>query len=242
MLASDSGWNSHRPRLTHSPLQCYSGLLTVVFVFWFLKDEGTAAARVSTHLRLLSQQLIFHRSLFLYRHSFLVLFEILSFPGLKVEPRVSEGTNLRQQSLDKRMEFILKEKQRELRTASEASHLGGGRKGKDGPRGRPETRLELQCDVSTDGYRVKGQRRRYQQRSHLLLLPGDAEFVSQQDLAPAHTGSGTTVYPVLDGAENCPFLTFLSFASSHVQRKPLKHIRRCVANLQHGECNFELNC
>lgn len=77
-----------------------------ILVEWMLSP-----VTVGTHLCLLPQQLILHSSFFLYRHSFLVFFEILSFPGLKVEPSVGEGTNLGQQSLDEWMELILRGEQ-----------------------------------------------------------------------------------------------------------------------------------
>lgn len=60
-----------------------------------------------SHLCLLPQQLVFDSSFFFFSHSFLVLFEVFPFPGLKVEPCVGEGTNLGQQSLNEWMEFIL---------------------------------------------------------------------------------------------------------------------------------------
>jgi len=60
-----------------------------------------------SHLCLLPQQFIFDSSLFFFSHPFLMLFEVLPFPGLEVEPCVGKGTDLGQQSLNERMKFIL---------------------------------------------------------------------------------------------------------------------------------------
>ena len=65
----------------------------------------------SSHLRLLPQQLVFDSSLFFFSHPFLMFFEVLPFPGLEVEPCVCKGTDLWQQSLDERMELILRDRQ-----------------------------------------------------------------------------------------------------------------------------------
>lgn len=192
--------------------------------FCFLVSEDGTLEPVSTNLRLLSQQLIFHRSLFLYRHSFLVLFEILSFPGLKVEPRVREGTNLRQQSLDKRMEFILKERQRKLRTTSEASHLGGGQKGNEGPRdardtaGAPVWSLHWWVGLSV----LSGQRSAQPLPAAFTpasadCLYGDAEFISWTS-PPPHTGLGTMVSLDLMGQKTAlSDIYFIRFIN--IQRK-----------------------
>lgn len=66
---------------------------------------------LSTHLCLFPKQFVFDSSLFFFSHPFLMFFEVLPFPGLEVEPCVGEGTDLGQQSLNERMEFILHDRQ-----------------------------------------------------------------------------------------------------------------------------------
>lgn len=212
--------------------------------FCFLVSEDGTLEPVSTHLRLLSQQLIFHRSLFLYRHSFLVFFEILSFPGLKVEPRVSEGTNLRQQSLDKRMEFILKGKQRKLRTTSEASHPGGGQKGNEGPRHAQRRswsssvksplmgwvfcviRSKVSAAATSSVHTCFCRPSVWRRRVHLLDLASTPHRFRNHGL------------PGLDGAENCPFWHFFFSLHQHSKKKTLKNISQCVNNRQHVGVTF----
>lgn len=54
-------------------------------------------------------QLLLDPAFLLHGHAFLVLFEVLAFGGLQVEPGVGEGLDVGQQRLYKWMEFILKQ-------------------------------------------------------------------------------------------------------------------------------------
>ena len=54
-------------------------------------------------------EFIFDKSFFIHRHSPLVFLEVAALGGLQVEPRVRERLDMRQQSLDERMEFILRQ-------------------------------------------------------------------------------------------------------------------------------------
>uniref|UniRef100_A0AAY5K854 Uncharacterized protein n=1 Tax=Esox lucius TaxID=8010 RepID=A0AAY5K854_ESOLU len=57
-------------------------------------------------LGLLAEQFVLDRTLLVLGHPFLVLLEVLAFPGLEVEPRVGNGTDMREKRLDKGMKFI----------------------------------------------------------------------------------------------------------------------------------------
>jgi len=68
---------------------------------------------MSTH-----HQLFLAPPLLLERHSFLVLFEILAFRGLQVEPRVRERFDVGQQRFYERVKFILRKTEKRKRPVS----------------------------------------------------------------------------------------------------------------------------